>query len=148
MTRRHSARILFASAALALAACSSKAPPAPPAEDTAADTAPVAAEPAATPAPAPAPQSSLPPPPAAPVVIPAEAIGGTPVANIQDAFTRGNAGMQKYCQDQGIPCGSFYVKDTVQEGGGWVLQFFGNPYNEGMYVNVRVFPDGRAEVER
>ena len=142
MTRRHSARILLASAALALAACSSKTPPAPPAEEPAAETAPVAAEPA------PAPQSSLPPPPAAPVVIPAEAIGGTPVANIQDAFTRGNAGMQKYCQDQGIPCESFYVKDTVQEGRGWVLQFFGNPYNEGMYVNVRVFPDGRAEVER
>lgn len=142
MTRRQSARFLFASAALALAACSSKTPPAPPAEEPAAETAPVAAEPA------PAPQSSLPPPPAAPVVIPAEAIGGSPVANIQDAFTRGNAGMQKYCQDQGIPCGSFYVKDTVQEGGGWVLQFFGNPYNEGMYVNVRVFPDGRAEVER
>lgn len=146
MSQRHSARFLFASAALALAACSSKAPPAPPAEDPVAETATVAAAPAAEPAPAP--KSSLPPPPAAPVVIPAEAIGGTPVANIQDAFTRGNAGMQKYCQDQGIPCESFYVKDTVQEGEGWVLQFFGNPHNEGMYVNVRVFPDGRAEVER
>lgn len=146
MSQRHSARFLFASAALALAACSSKAPPAPPPEEPAAETAPVAAAPAAEPAPAP--KSSLPPPPAAPVVIPAEAIGGTPVANIQDAFTRGNAGMQKYCQDQGIPCESFYVKDTVQEGEGWVLQFFGNPHNEGMYVNVRVFPDGRAEVER
>ena len=77
-----------------------------------------------------------------------DAIGGTPVANIQDAFVRGNAGMQKYCVDQDIPCESFYVKDTIQEGEAWVLQFFGNPRNQGMYVNVRVYPDGRAEVER
>jgi len=134
---------LLALAVLALVACGSEEPPpAPAAEETEDFAAPVAEEPA------PAPTPALPPPPPAPVVIPPDAIGGTPVANIQDAFERGNAGMQKYCVDQGIPCESFYVKDTIQEGEGWVLQFFGNPHNQGMYVNVRVFPDGRAEVER
>jgi hypothetical protein len=145
MTPRLPAQILLAVAMLALAACSSKAPP-PATEDEALDdtTAVVAEEPA----PAPAPTPALPPPPAAPVVIPPDAIGGTPVTNIQEAFVRGNAGMQKYCVDQGIPCDSFYVKDTIMEGEAWILQFFGNPHNEGMYVNVRVFQDGRAEIER
>lgn len=134
---------LLAIAVLALAACASEEPPpAPDDEDGAEPAAEVAAEPA------PAPTPALPPPPPAPVVIPPDAIGGTPVTNIQDAFVRGNAGMQKYCVDQEIPCESFYVKDTIQEGEAWVLQFFGNPRNQGMYVNVRVYPDGRAEVER
>jgi hypothetical protein len=144
MTRRLPAQTLLAVAVLALAACTSKAPPPATADEEFEDTAAVVEEPA----PAPAPTPALPPPPPAPVVIPPDAIGGTPVTNIQEAFVRGNAGMQKYCVDQGIPCESFYVKDTIMEGDAWILQFFGNPRNEGMYVNVRVFQDGRAEIER
>ena len=135
----------LAIAALAIAACGSEAPP-PAAVDEEVDelAAPVATLQAPAPAPAPTPI----PLPLAPIVIPADAIGGTPVTNLDDAYARGSAGLQKYCVDEGMPCDSFYAKDTTEQGDHWLLMYFGTPRNQAMYINVRVYPDGRAEVER
>lgn len=138
--------------------------PAPPAaeEKPVAETAPPTAA-----APAAAPVTSVPTPSPAPAVsgasreqesfatkaasaaIPADAIGGTPIANIEEAWERGQQALEKYCSDNAMPCDSFYVKESPQETGGYfTMQFFGAPNNNPMYIGVRIYQDGRAEVIR
>jgi len=158
--------VLYAAllAASALSACgSNSAPPASPAAEPAAAATPAAPEPApraaptiATPAPNPAaaapgqsaPQESF-ATKAATAAIPADAIGGSPVANQADAWVRGHEALKKYCSDNAMPCDSFYVKESPQETSGYyTMQFFGAPNNDPMYIGVRIYPDGRAEVIR
>lgn len=142
-----------------LAACGGETPPVP-----AATKPEPAAE--AAPAPAPAPPVAAPAPPPAPApiqtgeqesfatkqaaaAIPADAIGGSPVTNMPDAWTRGNEALKKYCADAGINCANFFTKESpVETGGYWTMQFFGEIDGQAAYVGVRVFPDGRAEVVR
>lgn len=141
-------------AASGLAACGGETPPAP----AAPQPQPVAAP--APPPPATAP-TAPPPPPAstgaqesfatkqATAAIPADAIGGSPVTNMPDAWTRGNEALKKYCADNGIDCASFFTKESpVETNGYWTMQFFGDPNGQAMYVGVRVYPDGRAEIVR
>lgn len=144
-------------AATGLAACGGETPPVPVAPAPA-----PAAEAAPAPAPAPATPVVATPAPAAPTgeqesfatkaataAIPADAIGGSPVTNMQDAWTRGNEALKKYCADNGIPFDSFFTKESpVETNGYWTMQFFGDPNGQGMYVGVRVYPDGRAEIVR
>lgn len=151
-------RIPFLALACAatLAACGGETPPAP---------ATAKNEPAAAPAPAPAAPdpapvaSPTPAPPSAPqesfatkaatAAIPADAIGGSPVGNMQEAWVRGNEALKKYCADNGMECSSFFTKESpVETGGFWTMQFFGEANGEPMYVGVRVYTDGRAEVIR
>jgi hypothetical protein len=81
--------------------------------------------------------------------IPADAIGGSPVTNQADAWVRGNDAVRKYCEDNGIPFDSFYVKESpIETSGYYTMQFYGAPNNQGMYIGVRVYPDGRAEIVR
>jgi hypothetical protein len=146
--------------AATLAACGGEKPPAPAAEAPVAAAEPAApvAEPVPAPVASPVPAT---PDPAVPqqqesfatktatVAMPADAIGGSPVTNSADAWVRGNEAMKKYCADTAIPCDSFYVKESPQETSGYyTMQFYGSPNGEGMYVGVRVYPDGRAEIVR
>jgi hypothetical protein len=140
--------------AATLAACGGETPQAPAtakSEPAAEPTpAPAAPAPVATPAPAPpsGPQESF-STKAATAAIPAEAIGGSPVTNMQEAWVRGNEALKKYCADNGMECGSFFTKESpVETGGYWTMQFFGEANGEAMYVGVRVYTDGRAEVIR
>ncbi len=129
-----------------LAACGGETPPATP-KDEAPPAVEAPAE-AATPAPS-APMSAPPqaPPPVKEITaIPADAIGGTPVANVQDAFTRGNAALDKYLTDRQIPRESFYVKETARSGDRWDMMVYGSPNNVGQYLHILVYDDGRAEV--
>lgn len=143
-----------------LAACGGETPPAPaaPKPEPVAEAAP---PPAAAPAPAPVPAAA--PSPAATqtgeqesfstkqaaAAIPADAIGGSPVTNMPDAWTRGNEALKKYCADNGINCVNFFTKESpVETSGYWTMQFFGDIDGQPAYVGVRVFPDGRAEVVR
>lgn len=51
----------------------------------------------------------------------------------------------------GIASDSFYFKSSVEDMGGyWMMTFYGNPPTQpdGMYIDVRVYPDGSAEVMR
>jgi hypothetical protein len=145
-------------AATGLAACGGDTPPAP----VASKPEPVA-EAAPSPEPAPAPAAPVATPAAAAssgeqesfatkaatAAIPADAIGGSPVTNMPDAWTRGNEALKKYCADNSIPCDSFFTKESpVETNGYWTMQFFGDPNGQAMYVGVRVFPDGRAEIVR
>jgi hypothetical protein len=147
-------------AASTLVACGGETPPAPATEKPA----PIAEAPAAAeqPAAAPAPVATPTPAPAAPAgeqesfatkaataAIPADAIGGSPVTNMPDAWVRGNEALKKYCADNGMDCANFFTKEEpVQTGGYWTMQFFGEAKGQAMYVGVRVYPDGRAEVIR
>jgi hypothetical protein len=157
--------VLYAAllAASTLSACGGDpAPVVPPAAEK-----PVAEQPSApapappagmvpTPAPSPAPTAPGPPPAqesfatkAATAAIPADAIGGSPVANVADAWVRGHEALKKYCGDNAMPCDSFYVKESPQETSGYyTMQFFGAPNNDPMYIGVRIYPDGRAEIVR
>ena len=143
--------------AATLAACGGETPPAPATAKS--EPAPAPVEPAPAPAAPPAVASPEPAPAqpggpqesfatkAATAAIPADAIGGSPVTNMQEAWVRGNEALKKYCADNGIDSSSFFTKESPVEGGGyWTMQFFGDPKGQGMYVGVRVFPDGRAEI--
>jgi hypothetical protein len=82
-----------------------------------------------------------------PAIIPAEAIGGTPVTNLTEAWHRARAGMEKYCIDNQIPFEAFYQKgDMTQEGDHYTASWFGSVHDQGRYVTVLVYPDGRAEI--
>jgi hypothetical protein len=153
-------------ATLALAACGGDPPP--PAQTASTEPAKAAAPATAAEAPPAAPAIVPSPQPVAPAdaaaqnqpqesfvtkaasaAIPADAIGGSPVTNQADAWVRGNEALKKYCADTALPCDSFYVKESPQETAGYyTMQFFGAPNGEGMYIGVRIFPDGRAEVIR
>ena len=160
-------------AVLALAACSDSAPPPATPEATAPvemQAPPSAAPPAAAPVPLQPPPlvdpgfvpSPTPAPPqeyggitpqesyvskAATAAIPAEAIGGSPVTNENDAWFRGHAALQKYCEDQRLPFDAFRIKEKpVKTGAYWTMQYFGAPNGQGTFVGIRVFPDGRAEI--
>lgn len=159
-------QVLYAAllAATTLSACGGdRAPAVPPpaekpvAEQSAAPEPTPKAEPVvSTPAPSPAPsESGLPAAQesfatkAATAAIPADAIGGSPVVNLADAWVRGHEALKKYCGDTAMPCDSFYVKESPQETSGYyTMQFFGAPNNDPMYIGVRIYPDGRAEVIR
>lgn len=156
MKIRHSLSALLCAALLA--ACGGETPPAPTSAKSEPPAAP--AEPAPAPAPAPAPVAS--PTPAAPsgeqesfatkqasAAIPADAIGGSPVTNMQEAWVRGNDALKKYSEDNGWDFSTFFTKEEpVQTGGYWTMQFFGEGAGQAMYIGVRVFPDGRAEIVR
>ena len=166
--------VLASLAVFALSACDKPAPPAQPAEELeplAADV-PAVSAPAltpqptlvppppvndpgyvATPAPAPPPEFGGVTPQesfatkAATAAIPAEAIGGSPVTNDTDAWFRGDAALRKFCEDQKLPFSNFGTKEKpVKTGGYWTMQYFGAVNGQGMYVGIRVYPDGRAEI--
>lgn len=156
------AKLILPLFAAALAVGCGETPPPRPAP-VAEVPAPAPAEPAPAPAPAepaPAPVVATPAPPTngaqesfatkdATAAIPADAIGGSPVTNQADAWVRGNEAARKYCEDNGIPFDSFYVKESpIETSGYYTMQFYGAPNNQGMYIGVRVFPDGRAEIVR
>ena len=127
-------------AAVQLAACGEEEAPAP--KQTVERTA-KKPEPA-TPAPAP-----LPPPVAQEtyVVMP-EDTGVEPPKNIMSAFDVGQAALEQWCLEQKVSCETFGRKDMQQEGDHWVTSYFGAPNGQGMFVNVRIYTDGRAEVVR
>jgi hypothetical protein len=152
--------ITLLAAALLASGCGSEEAPKP-------EAAPVekAAAPAPAPQPAAAPVATAPvqppPPPPSPqythpalttqatAVIPPDAIGGTPTDMASfDPTQRGKLAIEKYCQDMKFSCESFYAKDMQEIQGAWVLQYFGTPGGNGMYVDVRVYNDGRAEIVR
>jgi hypothetical protein len=160
---------LALAAVVSLSACSGseKAPADPPA-------AAAEATPTETPAAAPVRQApsfnSIPvdqptqPPPPAPVDtpepqqqpvgfrVPADAIGGEKMATTTfDIATRGEMALKKHFTDAGVDPSTFYFKIPVEQRGNyWTMTFYGNPPTQpdGMYVEVRVYPDGSAEVMR
>lgn len=146
--------------AAALAACGGETPPAPAKAEPEPMAAPAPVAPAPVAAPAPAPVETPAPAPAsgaqesfatkqAAAAIPADAIGGSPVTNMPEAWMRGNEALKKYCVDNDMDCSNFYTKESpVETGGYWTMQFFGEDGGQPMYVGVRVYPDGRAEVVR
>jgi hypothetical protein len=172
MTKR--AILCAVASVLILSACGGDPPPATVADEEPKAEAPVAQAaapqaPALTPLPPPEiPANYVPSPTPAPppmvnghqpqesyvtkqadALIPADAIGGSPVTNDDDAWYRGKAAMQKYCEDNGIPFANFAVKEPpVATNGYWTMQYFGTHHNQGVYVGIRVYPDGRAEVMR
>lgn len=84
---------------------------------------------------------------AATAAIPADAIGGSPVTNETDAWFRGDSALRKYCEDHRIPFNEFRVKEKpVKTGDYWTMQYFGAVNGQGIYVGIRVYPDGRAEI--
>jgi hypothetical protein len=169
---RSSLSVVLALAAVALlSACSGseKTPAEPPA---------AAAEPAPSPSPAqsaapvgqapsfdaiPVDQPAQPRPPAPAATpepqpqpvgfrVPADAIGGENMGvQTFDVATRGEAALRKHFTDAGVDPSTFYFKIPVEQRDGyWTMTFYGNPPTQpdGMYVEVRVFPDGSAEVKR
>jgi hypothetical protein len=80
--------------------------------------------------------------------VPAALLGG-PATDIthDEAFDRAFKALYHYLGQKRVPTQSFYLKYQDQQGGYWTYMFFGDPTpGEGMYVHVRVFPDGRAEI--
>jgi hypothetical protein len=80
--------------------------------------------------------------------VPAALLGGQ-VTDItqEEAYDRAFKALYHYLGQRRIPTQSFYLKYNDQQGGFWTYMFFGDPTpGEGMYVHVRVFPDGRAEI--
>jgi predicted small lipoprotein YifL len=117
------------------------------------DTIPVdkPAEPTQPPPPAP---SSTPEPQQQPVGfrVPADAIGGEKMGTATfDIASRGELALRKHFTDAGVDPSTFYFKIPVEQRGNyWTMMFYGNPPTQpdGMYVEVRVYPDGSAEVMR
>jgi hypothetical protein len=83
-----------------------------------------------------------------PLVVMPEDTGVKPPANLINAFDVGQAALQQWCNQKDFACDSFSRKDMTQQGDHWVTQYFGVPNGQAMYVNVHVYPDGRAEVVR
>jgi hypothetical protein len=84
--------------------------------------------------------------------VPADAIGGDQMeATTFNVATRGEMALRKHFTDAGIDPSTFYFKIPVdQRGNYWTMTFYGNPPTQpdGMYVEVRVYADGSAEVMR
>lgn len=82
--------------------------------------------------------------------VPADAIGGERLDTDTYALAmRGQAALYKHFDDLGVAKDSFYFKFPVTERGGyWSMGFYGTPPTrpDGVYVEVRVHPDGSAEV--
>ncbi len=101
------------------------------------------------PAPATAPEA---PPQPVGFRVPADAIGGEKMESTTYSIaTRGELALKKHFTDAGIDPSTFYFKIPVEDRGGyWTMTFYGNPPTQpdGMYVEVRVYPDGSAEVMR
>ena len=80
--------------------------------------------------------------------IPATLIGGI-VADVseEEAPQRAFRALYNYLDRKNIPKESFYLKYFDKDAGYWTFMFFGVPTaGEGLYVYVRLFPDGRAEI--
>ncbi len=80
--------------------------------------------------------------------VPAALLGGqlTDISQEQ-AYDRAFKALYHYLGQKRIATQSFYLKYHDRQGGYWTYMFFGDPVpGEGMYVHVRVFPDGRAEI--
>lgn len=80
--------------------------------------------------------------------VPAAMLGGQ-LSDItqEQAYDRAFRALYHYLGQKRIATQSFYLKYYDQQGGFWTYMFFGDPVpGEGMYVHVRVFPDGRAEI--
>jgi hypothetical protein len=80
--------------------------------------------------------------------IPASVLGG-PVDIADEDVSREHAfkALYRHVSGMGLPVDSFYRKYEDEVGGYRYYMFFGVPKEgEGLYVHVRVFPDGRAEI--
>jgi hypothetical protein len=80
--------------------------------------------------------------------VPAALIGGaTSDITAEQAYDRAFKALYHHLAQKKIPTQSFYLKYNDSQGGYWTYMFFGDPTpGAGMYVHVRVFPDGRAEI--
>lgn len=80
--------------------------------------------------------------------IPATLIGGiVPDVSEEEAPQRAFRALYTYLDRKNIPKESFYLKYFDKDAGYWTFMFFGVPTpGEGLYVYVRLFPDGRAEI--
>jgi hypothetical protein len=135
--RSLSLRLLLPLTAVALlAACGEEDAPAP--KQTVKREAKRQQEPAA--APAPVAQETH-------VVMP-EDTGVQPPKDGFSAYDVGQAALEQWCREKQFDCAEFGRKDMIQEGDHWVTQYFGAPNGQGMYVSVRIYQDGRAEVVR
>lgn len=80
--------------------------------------------------------------------VPAAMLGGqlTEISS-EEAYDRAFKALYGYLGQRRIPTQSFYLKYRDNQAGYWIFMFFGDPPpGDGMYVHVRVFPDGRAEI--
>jgi hypothetical protein len=80
--------------------------------------------------------------------VPAALLGGQ-VQDVgeEDANQRAFRALYAYLARKRIPSETFYLKYYDKDAGYWTFMFFGIPWpNEGLYVYVRIFPDGRAEI--
>lgn len=80
--------------------------------------------------------------------VPAALIGGAASDITADqAYDRAFKALYHHLAQKKVPTQSFYLKYNDKQGGYWTYMFFGDPTpGQGMYVHVRVFPDGRAEI--
>lgn len=80
--------------------------------------------------------------------VPAAMLGGQLTEiTAEEAYDRAFKALYMYLGQRRIPTQSFYLKYQDDQAGYWIFMFFGDPTpGEGMYVHVRVFPDGRAEI--
>lgn len=78
----------------------------------------------------------------------AAALGG-PLqdATREEAYDRAFKALYSFLAQQRIPTESFYLKDKPDNSAYRTFMFFGEKApGEGLYVYVRIFPDGRAEI--
>lgn len=80
--------------------------------------------------------------------IPAAMLGGPAnLAADAEPLDRAFQALNSYLAKRQIPSQTFYAKHQNYAHGYWTYMFFGDPKpGEGMYVHVRIFPDGRAEI--
>jgi hypothetical protein len=80
--------------------------------------------------------------------VPAAMIGGAATDISPDqSYDRAFRALNYHLGQKRVPTQSFYLKYQEAQGGFTTYMFFGDPTpGEGMYVYVRVFPDGRAEI--
>jgi hypothetical protein len=80
--------------------------------------------------------------------VPAALLGGQATdISADEAYDRAFKALYHYLGQRRIATQSFYLKYNDKQGGFWTYMFFGDPTpGEGLYVHVRVFPDGRAEI--
>lgn len=141
---RFSPPIYLLLACLALGGCWRQPNPAPAATPSAAPQA--AGESTAAPADAP-PADRNPINQLKPATLSADAIGGTPVNTPEEAWYRARAAIEKYCADNNLPPQSFYQKDDLVEvDGHYSVTWFGAIHDQGRYIQINVYKDGRAEI--
>lgn len=80
--------------------------------------------------------------------VPAAMIGGAATDISPDqSYDRAFRALNYHLGQKRVPTQSFYLKYHESQGGYTTYMFFGDPPpGDGMYVYVRVFPDGRAEI--